>query len=673
MQNRRTERGQFLPPFWKLDNHYVLVDFRREFNLPFPEDIRLYVEGQYNCRLDGKRVPGRPIHIPAGHHSLELKVFNQDSPPVIYVRGTTITSDTSWRVTFEDKEWIDASGKASDKSGTAWMPAEDLRLSDPSIPPSRWRLTTQPQPPVRIERYPGGMLADFGKETFGYVRLHGLHGKGKLTVYYGESREEALSTDSCETLDRIEISGSDTTLQGSRAFRYVNIRGDVQPDSVSMLYEYLPVADRGSFRCSDEELNKIWQVAAYTFHLNTREFFIDGIKRDRWIWSGDACQSYLMSYYLFFDSSEVTRTLWALRGKDPVTSHINTIMDYSFYWFLGIYDYYLYTGDSGFIRRIYPRMVSLMDFILSRRDKQGWLQGLPGDWLFIDWADGLTKKGELSFEQLLFIRSLRTMGLCAGLTNDTAAATRYNSLSTTLRGRFFNDFWDARRQALVHSRGDGDNKEKVNRYSNMFAILFDWLTPQQKDAVKNGVLLNDSVQKITTPYMRFYELEALCALGQQERVLKEMKDYWGGMLKLGATSFWEKYDPSEKGVQHYAMYGRPFGKSLCHAWGASPLYLLGKYYLGVRPTAPGYAKYIVEPVLGGMEWMEGAVPTPHGDIKVSCSRSRMEVNTMAGSGVLRFRSRTMPVCKQGKVRRLQDDQYEILLDPAKKYTVAYRE
>jgi hypothetical protein len=30
------------------------------------------------------------------------------------------------------------------------------------------------------------------------------------------------------------------------------------------------------------------------------------------------------------------------------------------------------------------------------------------------------------------------------------------------------------------------------------------------------------------------------------------------------------------------MYGRPFGKSLCHAWGASPIYLLGKYYLGVN-------------------------------------------------------------------------------------------
>lgn len=100
-----------------------------------------------------------------------------------------------------------------------------------------------------------------------------------------------------------------------------------------MEYEYLPVEYRGAFRCNDEEVNRIWEVGAYTMHLTTREFFIDGIKRDRWVWSGDAIQSYLMNYYLFFDSDAVKRTIWLLRGKDPVTSHSNTIMDYTFIGF----------------------------------------------------------------------------------------------------------------------------------------------------------------------------------------------------------------------------------------------------------------------------------------------------------------------------------------------------
>ena len=683
MQNRRTERGAFFPPFWKLDNHYVLIDFHKSFELPEAEDVELAVEGQFNCKVDGKMIPGKPdhLHITAGKHTMDLKVFNQDSPPAIYVRGRRLISDASWSVTYEDKEWIDASGKTSDKSGTVWEHAADWGLPDLAGPPSRYRLETIPQPALRTEKGSHSMLVDFGKETFGYVCLHGLKGKGKLSLYYGESKEEALSTDSGETLDRLdveEVMAKETVLEGSRAFRYVNIQWEdgVQLDSASMLYEYSPVVNKGSFHCSDEEVNKIWEVGAYTLHLNTREFFIDGIKRDRWIWSGDAYQSYLMNYYLFFDSSTVTRTLWALRGKDPVTSHINTIMDYSFYWFLGIYDYYLYTGDADFIRQCYPRMVSLMDYILSRRNSHGWLEGLPGDWLFIDWADGLSKKGELSFEQLLFVRSLETMGLCAGLTNDVTGQEHYRKEAADLRSKLFTDFWDAGKQAFAHNRVDGRLGDKVTRYSNMFGIFFGYFTPQQQMAVKEHVLLNDSIQKITTPYMRFYELEALCAMGDQVHVLKEMKDYWGGMLDLGATSFWEKYDPLEKGAQHYAMYGRPFGKSLCHAWGASPIYLLGKYYLGVRPLSPGYATYSIEPVLGGLLWMEGDVPTPHGNIKVYCSRTSIRVKAVAGDGVLRFRSRSKPVCKEGTVRSMQQagkDVYEIRLEGGKEYMVVYTE
>src|SRR5690606_40610833 len=58
MQNKRTERGAFFPPFWRQDNHYVLVDFHKEFELAVGEDVELYAEGQYNVKLDGKLIEG---------------------------------------------------------------------------------------------------------------------------------------------------------------------------------------------------------------------------------------------------------------------------------------------------------------------------------------------------------------------------------------------------------------------------------------------------------------------------------------------------------------------------------------------------------------------------------------------------------------------------------------
>lgn len=676
MQNRRTEKGAFFPPFWRMDAHYVLMDFHKVFDLAAPEEIEIFAEGSYNVKLDAKMLPGTPtkITVPAGKHKINIKVHNQEKVPAIYVKGRTIVSDASWLVTYEDKEWIDETGKVSDQSGTTWLQAGSWHFNDPQTKPSAFVLSRTLQQPVHTERKGNSLLIDFGKETFGCIQLNGVSGKGPVTIYYGESKEEALSPEGCETLDKLDINNAArgpvvTTL--SKAFRYVNIQYDpaVNIDSVSMWYEFLPVQERGGFRCSDEQLNKIYEVAKYTFHLNTREFFIDGIKRDRWVWSGDAYQSYLMNYYLYFDEAAVRRTLYALRGKDPVSSHINTIMDYTFYWFLGIYDYYTYTGDKAFLQQLYPRMQSLMEYCLGRRNKDGLMEGLSGDWVFIDWADGLSKRGEVSFEQMLLCRSLETMALCAPMANDDAGAARYQKLAAELRQKLFTLYWNESKQALVHSRVNGVPTDNVTRYANMFGIFFNYFNDQQKQGVKKNVLLNDNIQKITTPYMRFYELEALCAMGEQQYVLKEMKDYWGGMLNLGATSFWEEYNPNKQGVEHYAMYGRPFGKSLCHAWGASPLYLLGRYYLGVQPASPGYKTYTITPVLGGLQWMEGKVPVPGGEVSLSCSAKQIKVQGAAGVGTLRFSSKTKPVCKNGKITALGNNRYEMEVQPGVEYSL----
>jgi len=314
----------------------------------------------------------------------------------------------------------------------------------------------------------------------------------------------------------------------------------------------------------------------------------------------------------------------------------------------------------------------MMDYCLGRRNQDGMLEGLSGDWVYIDWAP-LEKKGEVSFEQLLFCRSLETMKLCADLMGDADGSSKYNQLSTDLRSKMLPYFWNDKDGAFVHNRVNGQQVDKVTRYTNMFAIFFNYLDAEKMASVKKNVLMNENVQKITTPYMRFYELEALCAMGEQKYVMKEMKDYWGGMLNAGATSFWEKYDPSESGVQHYAMYGRPFGKSLCHAWGASPIYLLGKYYLGVKPVTPGYATYVIEPALGGLEWIEGSVPAPNGDIKVYANAKQIKVKSDTGIGTLRFKSLSKPSCKAGKIISKGDNNYELTIDKGIEYLVNYKE
>ncbi len=692
MNNRRTERGAFFPPFWKMDSHYVTVEFSKKLDLQQAEEILIAVEGTYNIKLDGKLQFGMPerFTLPAGKHSLNIKVWNQATPPALYIKGETVHTDTTWKVTYEDKEWIDESGKASDTSATIYMNAGCWNFDEPAERPSQFRLNCQLQAAVEKKDVPGGTLYDFGKETFGYLLLKQVSGKGDICIYYGESPEEATDTLYGETLDKIRVDGDKITdlalnhtvsltdnylLENSKAFRYVYVTLDegVRLGDVMMHYEYLPVTYRGTFKCNDEDLNKIWEVGAYTMHLTSREFFIDGIKRDRWVWSGDAIQSYLMNYYLFFDSETVKRTIWLLRGKDPITCHTNTILDYTFYWFLSIYDYYMYTGDKHFVSQVYPRMQTMMDYVLGRTNEDGMVEGLTGDWVFVDWADfPMSKQGALAIEQILFCKSLETMQLCAGLMEKNEDVTKYSKLAADLRAKLLPTFWNEEKQAFIHNVENGKRSEQINKFPNMFAITLGYLDEEKKASVMKNVMLNEDVLKITTPYMRFYELEAMCAMGYQTQVMQEMKAYWGGMLKEGATSFWEKYNPEESGTQHLAMYGRPYGKSLCHAWGASPIYLLGKYYLGVKPVKEGYKEFSVTPVLGGLEWMEGSVPTPAGDIQVYMDKEVIKVKATEGKGYVYISSsKQQPEVSVGTIEKTDDGRYRLWIDTREEVTIKY--
>jgi hypothetical protein len=246
-------------------------------------------------------------------------------------------------------------------------------------------------------------------------------------------------------------------------------------------------------------------------------------------------------------------------------------------------------------------------------------------------------------------------------------------LAADLKSKLFTAFWSDKENAFIHNRENGVMSTQVTPFTNMFAVLFNYLDQDKIKAVKENVLLNPKALKITTPYMRFYELEALCTLGEQKHVLNEIRDYWGGMINLGATSFWEKYNPEEKNPDLLAMYGRPFGKSLCHAWGASPIYLLGKYYMGVKPTVPGYKEFVVEPKLGGLEWMEGTVPAPDGNIEVYCSLKEIKVkSTSNGKGTLRFKSLSKPVCETETIKLTGDKQHEITILKGQEIVVRYK-
>jgi alpha-L-rhamnosidase len=658
LMSRRTERNVPVPTsLARIDAPYGIIRFDKRIKLDKPERASLYADGKFYIRGVGHGTGIKydydptDFELPAGDYTIVILVENYQTMPAIYFKSKSYVSDASWLVSSLNADKINA---------------EVLPFKNPMLPPSTYQLDVTPIQGSVIDQQKNSVLYDFAKNTFAFPVLEGIKGKGKINIFYGESKEEALAGKLAETWDELmintDVAYNDTL--PTKAFRYVQVvtDGDVSIENFSGLYEYLPVEYRGSFKCSDDLLNEIYDISYYTLHLCTREVHIDGIKRDRWAWSGDAYQSYLMNFYTFFDEDVNKRTFWGLRGHEPQTRHLNSILDYSFYWMIGLYDHYLYTGDEVFIKQIYPRMKSTMDFSLGRLNKDGIAEGLPSDWVFVDWAP-IDKKGELSFQQLLFIKSIEAMKHCAAIVGDVETKVKMEKMYDDKVQQFEKIFWSDEKGAYVHNRKDGVLSDDVTRYSNMFSILFNMVDENRKSMIKKNVLLNDSVLAITTPYMKFYELAALCEIGEHEMVLDFVKNYWGGMLKLGATTIWETYDPTLPDTAHYAMYNRPFGKSLCHAWGGNPVYLFGRYYLGVRPTAPAYKEYVIEPHLGGLKWMEGVVPTPGGDIKIAVSTQKITVQTAnSKGGVLLFNSRRKPKVSDGILEHLGMNKYSLKLN-----------
>ncbi len=638
LHNRRTttrtyeggkRKSVYYYPMWRVDAPLHNAILEKTAKIEKPEVLEFFANTQAaNMVVDGKAYGvGARVEIGAGEHRVCLQGFKADGFPCFYVKGDVFKTDRSYITKVSDKE-----GRHAGYSDY-YTEIED----NPEI----FKFLYKKLLPVSKKEVNGGTLFDFGKEVFGKITLTGLDGKDSF-VALGESLEEALDVQYCEL--GLNVSGSTYTSEPV-ALRYIFVPEQKNVDA-SLDFEYLPLIEKGSFECESDLINTIWKTSAYTMLLNSREAFFDGIKRDRWVWSGDAYQSNLVNYYLYNDRDIVKRTIRMLRGGDPITKHINTICDYTFLWISSIWDYYFYSGDSDFIVDIYPEILDMLDFVEGRLSSDKMYERKDSDWVFIDWSN-FDSNGPMCAENMLLARAYESVAKCAEVVGDTAMQKKASAQSEYIINKVNELYWDEDKGAFIDDYKSG--RKNVTRHANIFALLYDYTSEQRKASIIKNVIYNDNVTKITTPYFEFYELDAMCKIGDFGYMKGMLDSYWGEMIRLGATTIWEEFDPTKKGIEHYEMYGGKYEKSLCHAWGASPIYLLGKYALGVQPTEAGYKKYEVCPHDIGIGKINGTVPTPNGSVQVTFDGKICEVVSEIDGGTLILGDKKYPIIKGEKL------------------------
>lgn len=610
---RRQQYEADVPPFWKL------YDVERNVNFFFEKEIKkdgymkLYLNGKGCIMVDEIRYPSEEkIKITKGYHTFKISAFNFSGLPSAYIESDVLTTDENWYTKNSDGKKIPVGFEKVYDS-----PTSDVEKFNFSYEKIQYVSRTNTEK---------GVLFDFGKEIFGFLYIRNVNENAKLCVSYGESPEEALDT--VWSVIREHVSGSESYKLRQRAFRYIYIEGDFNAEVYAEL-EYLPLEVLGSFECNDKTINDIWNMCAYTMKLCAREVYIEGAKRDRWLWGGDAYQIFKFSKYLYFDKEIVRRSLIGLRGKEPFDQHINTITDYSLYWVISLWEYYMTYEDDEFIKFIYPKAVSLMSFCKDRTNEYGFIIAKGEDWLFIDWSE-IDKSGVVCAEQMLYYAALNCMYNLSLIVKEENE--NYKTQAKELKKQINEFFWNEECGAFI----DNYESEHINvtRHANIFAVMYGIADQKQINSISENVLKNDSITKITTPYFEGYELDAMGQIENCEYIYDMICSYWKGMLDLGATTVYEEYDPKLSGIEHYAMYGDKFQKSLCHAWGASPIYLLGKYFLGVSETEAGYKSFTVKPYLGKFEFVKGTVPIKDGKVEVFLSKEKLSVKTDKNGGTL---------------------------------------
>jgi hypothetical protein len=79
--------------------------------------------------------------------------------------------------------------------------------------------------------------------------------------------------------------------------------------------------------------------------------------------------------------------------------------------------------------------------------------------------------------------------------------------------------------------------------------------------------------------MHHYAVDAMLKAGLTAEAEQYLRDIWGGMVKMGADTFFEVYKP---GDPDFSPYGDRRMNSMCHAWSCTATYFIRKYRLGQK-------------------------------------------------------------------------------------------
>lgn len=482
------------------------------------------------------------------------------------------------------------------------------------------------------------ILLDFGRELQGGLQIvtgaSAIHNPVTIRIRLGESVSEAM----CE-IDGVNGATNDHAMRdfiiqlpwlgaievGNSGFRFVRIDllddfAELQLKGVRAISAFRDIPYKGSFRCSDERLNRIWQTGAYTVHLNMQEYLWDGIKRDRLVWVGDLHPEVMTVSSVFGYNEVVPKSLDFIRDITPLPGWMNGFSSYSIWWLLIHRDWYYYHGDLAYLQQQKAYLIALLHQLIAKVGEDG-IEKLDGE-RFLDWPSRENPTAVSAGLQALMVQAMKAGSeLCVILKEDELAS----------ECRAVTDKMVKAVPKVIEPLLKSDVAPDAPGSKQAASLLA--LAGLMKAEVANQKYLSVNGAKGFSTFYGYYMLRAMAAAGNYQGAFDVIRHYWGAMIDLGATSFWEDFNiewlpnaaridelvPAGKKDIHgdYGAYCyKGFRHSLCHGWASGPTSWLSEYVLGVQVIEPGCRVVKISPHLCDLKWVEGTFPTPYGVITI---------------------------------------------------------
>lgn len=473
---------------------------------------------------------------------------------------------------------------------------------------------------VRLE--PGGaLLLDFGCELHGGVRIINGTPPGRIRLRFGESVSEAMGEPDQEHAihdEVLQLPAMGMLEYGNTGFRFIRIDaadgGSLELRNILAVALFRDLPRRGSFRSSDSELNRIWETAAYTLQLNMQDYLWDGIKRDRLVWCGDLYVEIAAVLAVFGDVKIIADSLDFAIRHTPDPGRLGGIASFSFWWLIAL-DHYVYaTGNEELLFRERDMVEQLCRIIVSQVAENG--SEKVGEMRFLDWYSHTDEVAKHAGLQGLLYWALSSALRCGTkLKLDVSAVAEARDRVRRHRPECNGNAAAGAVQTLG---------ELCNRSSEVASMKFEKLDM----------------------FSSFFVLKTL----PLPEMLAQLRRHWGGMLSLGATTFWEEFDavracgagridelPEPGKCEVHAGAGdfcyRGNRRSLCHGWASGPAALLPERLFGIRYPEPGGRTIIVAPEIGGeLEFVDAAIPVRDGILELHWEKGK-ELHVESPRGV----------------------------------------